>query len=162
MAPKAMKTMKAEEAPAARVAAANARAEAKARAKAKAAPKAKANAKAKAMTGTAVIDENLLPRLQPGDPNLEDGTFKLWVQEADGQWVLTVVGMRLTVRNFIIYHMQDQYQMDLNTAIAESFTNFYMTTIGGKILPKDTLLCQLVDDMSHVAVVERRRGGMQD
>jgi len=114
------------------------------------------------MSGTAIIDENLLPRLQAGDPNLEDGTFKLWVQEADGQWVLTVVGMRLTVRNFIIYHMQDQYQMDLNTAIAESFTNFYMTTIGGKILPKDTLLCQLVDDMSHVAVVERRRGGMQD
>ena len=43
-----------------------------------------------------------------------------------------------------------------------SVRDFYLATIGGKRIPNRAILSETVEHMSHVQVVRRGRGGMEE
>jgi len=138
MAPKAMKTMKAEEAAWVRRVD-RARAEAKARAKAKAAPKAKAKAKA-------------------------EPAFHVWMKNENEDSIKVSVHNNPTVEQFMIEAILASTEGLTENEIADDMLagNLYMATLGGRILNKRSRLMNIIDSGTHVEVHRRGRGGMQD
>ena len=127
----------------------------------KTAPVAKGKAKAKAKAweqGNATVNEQLLPVA-----DVPETRFSLFIKEANGKWMLALVGDTIDAQSFTFNHLIEELGMSPHEA-AGSVGNrdYYLATIGGKKIPSRAILSETVEHMSHVQVVERRRGGMEE
>jgi hypothetical protein len=120
----------------------------------KAMPMPKPKAKPKAKANWATVNEHRLPVAE-----VPETRFSLFTREANGKWMLALVGDTMDAKSFIFNHIMNEYGMNHVEAVA-NLSNFYMTTVGGKLIPKKAILSKFLPHMSHVDVHERRRGGM--
>jgi len=133
-----------------------------AKGKAKAKPKAKAKAKAEgwaetSTTGTARIDHRGLP--VACSPAVAFSVFVMGPRYQD-TWSLIQTN-NIDAQSFIFNYLQEECGMSMQQAMVD-FGDYYLATIGGKKIPKRAILKDTVEHMSHVQVVCRRRGGMQE
>jgi hypothetical protein len=117
--------------------------------------KAVAKAKAKAKARTAIIDALGLPVA-----NFTPRQFSVFCQSRDGAWCI-IKTHDLDAQSFVFNWLQIEFGIGRHDA-AGAVRDFYLASVGGKRIPNGAVLCETIDHMSHVIVVRRNRGGMED
>jgi hypothetical protein len=86
--------------------------------------------------------------------------FSLFCQSQDGAWCL-IKTKDTDAQSFVFNWLLTELDIPPVEA-AVSIRDFYLATIGGKKIPSRAILSQTLQHMSHVQVIERRRGGMNE